>query len=143
MPDLKVLTLDNSGNVILPGDIEMVMDPNGLFVSGPTFLSGSNRSVQDFLKGMLTQLGSNSLARNYGTNMHSLLHSRKLPDISSQLVAEIQYLLGYIGAFNINEDNPAELIEELVSLRATESFDTIDLTATLRVGSDEVVEVSV
>lgn len=143
MPDLKVLTITESGEVVRPGDIEMVLDAKGHFISGPAFVTGINRSVQDFLKGALTQFGTNTLARNYGTNIHTLLSSRKLGDVSSQLVTEIQYLLAYIGSFNINEPDPAEIIEELVTLRAKESFDTIDVEVVLRVGSGEVVGVNI
>ena len=140
MPDLKVVKII-AGQVQRRNDIEMTLNSDGTFRDGPVFVNGVNRAVQDFVKGMLTRLGSNYLARNYGTVIPSLLHSRSLGSVSSKLVEEIQFLLGYIGSFNLNEV-PSERIDEIVNIKAKESTDTIELKTTLRVGSGETVGVT-
>lgn len=139
MPDLKIVEIID-GQVQRRGDIIMSLNADGTFSEGPAFVENVNRAVQDFIKGALTRLGSNFLARNYGTGIADLLHSRKLDNISSQLVSEIQFLLGYLGRFNIDE-SLTEQIEELISLKAKESTDTIELEITLKVGSGSVVGV--
>ncbi len=139
MPDLKVVNIVNQ-EVQRRGDIVMTLNDNGTFLAGPLFVSGINRAVQDFVKGVLTRLGSNSLARNYGTGIKDLLHSRKLNNVASQIVSDIQFLLGYLGRFNINA-HPSERIDELVSLKAKENLDIIELDITLRVGTGDTVGV--
>jgi hypothetical protein len=153
--DLKVLTVEQNRREIDPGffrespiatvlagvDFEMQFNADGTFAGGPTFISGSDKIIQDVAKGLLTILGSNALTPNYGTRMSSLLHSRGLENVSSQLVAEINYLLGYLGDFNA--DQPlSEQAEELIELKAKEGTGTIDLAMIIRTGTGQHIGVT-
>src|SRR3990172_450012 len=102
MADIKVLTLVN--NAVQPrADILIPLDAQGQFSDEPEFVSGIDKVNQDVAKGLLIQLGSNSLALGYGTNFSSLVRTRKLDDVADQITEEVQNLLGYLASFNLNE----------------------------------------
>ena len=146
MPDLKVLTIENQ----IPrrkADIVMTLfegNPRltNKFADGPIFVSGSERVVQDVTKGILTEKGSDFLAPNYGTTVPNLIGSRRLADISDQLTNEIQFLLGYLGQFNINEPQ-SEQIAELTKLEAQEEGGTVSVSLSVTTATGQISTVGV
>jgi len=156
MPDLKVITIVDK-KVIPRGDIEMSIGApvrffigadqqadfdTEPFLDGPTFISGSNKIIQDVVKGILTLRGTNTLAPEYGTSVSSLLNTRKINDISAQLNGEINTLLGYLSDFNA--DQPLdEQVGSLVSLQAKEANDTIEIDLVVQTGSGQTAGVTI
>lgn len=141
MPDLKLIRIVN--RMTQPRvELDMKLKADGTFDEGPVFLEGIDRSIQDVVKGLLTTKGSNFMVPNYGTNINNLIHARKLGDVSGQLTSEIQTLLGYLGKFTLEEDE-TERVEELVSLKAKEVSDTIELELTIRTGGGQTASILV
>jgi len=141
MPDLKVLNIIN--NRPQPrGDMDISLDGNGQFLDGPVFVSGSDRVVQDTVRGLLTRLGSNYLAPNFGTIIKTLLHARNVGDISGQLTSEVQFVLAYLAQFNSTE-SLSEQLAELVNLQAKQATDTIELNLTVKTGTGTSASVTV
>jgi len=136
MPDLYVLPIINS----VPrkyADIQMSFDNKNRFEDGPVFTAGVNRVSQDVVKGMLTKIGSNYLALNYGTIIPDLVGSRSLGPMSAELTNEVQALLGYLGSFNINE-SLSEQISELISLDVAQNSGTILVTLSVKTAIGEI-----
>ena len=140
MQDLKIVRIINQ-KVMPRSDIEMTLNSNGTFREGPAFISGPDKIVQDFVRGLLTQLGTAILAPNFGTNLSSLIAARKLDDVASDIAAEIQYLLGYLAQFNVNEPTN-EQIDTLNRLAAQENSSTIELIINLKLLSGQTVGVT-
>jgi hypothetical protein len=140
MQDLK--TVRYAGTKVLPrGDLEMTVDSNGIFQNGPTFVSGPDKVVQDVVRGLLTQRGSVILARKFGTNLPSLLASRSLDDVATDLLSEVQYMLGYLSQFNISQPTN-EQIATLVSLKANQNVGTIEMSMILALLNGQTVGVT-
>jgi phage baseplate assembly protein W len=141
MSDLKVLTFVNN-RPRKNAEIEMGINSNGTFSTGPTFVSDTDQAIQDLVKGLLTIQGTNRLAPNYGTNLSSLLHSRMLDNTNSMIVSQIRYLLGYLGSFNLDQSK-AQQITDLVSLKSTKDVETIRLDMTVKTGGDATATVTI
>ena len=140
MSDLKTIQIIEG--VPQPrGEITLGLNNDGTFASGPVFVTGIDRAVQDVIKGLLTVRGTNYLVPNYGTSLSSLLNTRKLSSVSANITAEIQDLLGYLSKFTAQEDE-TERVEELTNLKATESLDTINLELTVKTGAGQTASVS-
>jgi hypothetical protein len=146
MPDLKIVSIVDK-RVIPRGDIEMtigVTQANGSepFLDGPTFISSSDKVIQDVVKGILTLRGTNTLAPEYGTSINKLLHARKVSGISAQLNGEMNTLLGYLSEFNADQPLDEQIVS-LVSMKAQESHDTIELDLVLQTGAGQTVGVAI
>jgi len=141
MPDLKVLTIEGE----IPrrkADIVMSLYSDNprlvnKFKDGPLFVSGSERIVQDVIKGLLTFRGSDFLAPNYGTSIPTLVGSKRLSDVSDRLTNEVQDLLGYLGSFNSNEPL-SEQVAELTSLDAKEEGGMVSVSLTVTSATGKV-----
>lgn len=155
MPDLKLIRVSQStppkadvetrvtSNLVQPRvELDIKLKSDGTFDEGPIFLEGIDRSIQDVVKGILTTKGTNYMAPNYGTSINNLIHASKLGDVSGRITSEIQTLLGYLAKFTLDEDE-TERIEELVSLKAKENVDTIELELTIRTGGGETASILV
>lgn len=140
MPDLKVFPIVD-GTPRLKADVEMLLNANKTFASGPVFVSGQDRAAQDVVRGVLTQIGTNPLTPRFGTNLDSFLNAPRVNDVASQISAEIRFVLAYLAKFNAGEDD-AERIETLVSLAATEQTGTIDLKMTVRTAAGQNIVIS-
>lgn len=139
--DLKVLTID-SGFVQTRADLNIPLNSKGEFDAEPIFVTGLDKAIQDVTKGLLTVLGSHLLAPNYGTNLKSLINTRKLSDIAEQLTEEVQTLLGYVATFNADQPLDEQIIE-LVDLEANENIRDLTLTATIKTGAGIISAVTV
>lgn len=140
MPDLQVLKFQN-GVPVHYGDLNISLNADGTFDEGPVFLKDLDRSIQDLVKGILTQIGTNNLAPNYGTSVHSLLNSRNTGQITTQLLSQLRSLLGYLGSFNAN-DPLSERIDEVISIKTKQELQSISLEITLRTGSGSTATVT-
>lgn len=141
MPDLKVIRLVE-GRVLKRAELDFVLNADGTFAEGPTFLTGIDRAIQDVVKALLTLLGSNFLAPEYGTSIDTLIHARKLPQVAERLNLEVQDALGYIVNFTLNED-PSERIEDLISLEATERVNTIEMDLKVQTGGGQTASITI
>ena len=140
MPDLKLLNVVNSASK-QRADIEMTIYSDGTFANGPAMVTNRDRAIQDVVRGLLTQLGSNPLAPGFGTNLNKYLHARKVSDVSAQLTAEVQYMLSYLGMFNINEVT-AEQILRLTKLEAQDGTNQIQLKMEVQTGGRQNASIS-
>lgn len=141
MPDLKLIRVVD-GFTQPRVELDMKLKSDGTFDEGPIFLEGIDRSIQDVVKILLTTKGTNFMVPNYGTSINNLIHARKLGDVSGRITSEIQTALGYLGKFTLEEDE-TERVEELVSLKAKENIDTIELELTIRTGGGETASILV
>jgi hypothetical protein len=133
MPDLQVLRFEN-GVPVRYAELNLPLNADGTFEEGPIFLFGLDKAIQDLVKGLLTVLGTSTLAPNYGTILSGLLNARKASQISGKVVAQIRYLLGYLGTFNANESLD-ERIDQILSIKSKENGQSLSLEITLRTGS--------
>jgi len=141
MQDMKTVRIVN--NKVQPrGDLEMTLNSNGTFREGPAFISGPDKIVQDVVRGLLTQIGTMLLAPNFGTSLPSLLGARNLEGVASDITSQIQYMLGYLAQFNINEPTD-EQIATLVRLAAKDNLGTIELVLDLSLVSGQSVGVTI
>jgi len=125
MPDLQVLRFDQ-GVPARYGDLNIPLNSDGTFGGDPVFISGTDKAIQDLTKGLLTLLGTNRLAPNYGTNLKSYLYSRSTSLVNDKILNEIRYLLGYLGNFNSSQD-PTEQIDRVVSIKTTSELQSISV----------------
>jgi hypothetical protein len=139
--DIKVLTISDQ-QVQRRGDIEIPLDGAGQFKDNPTLVSGLSKANQDLAKGLLTIIGSNYLAPNYGTNLQTLVSSRKLDDVADRITSDIQLLLAYLANFNVDQPSSEQFLE-LIDLQAEETLDTIELNLTVRTGLNETTTLAI
>ncbi len=139
MPDLKVLDI-KEGRLQARPDIEIPLDNAGRFISGPTFISGSAVAVQDTLRGLLTIPNTNFLAPTFGTKISELKNTRAVSNIAGELAQEVQFVLGYLAQFRADDD-PEELIAEIVELTTNQQGQTVEVKLTIRTGTGEVATV--
>ena len=133
MSDLQVLRFEND-TPIRYADLNIPLNTNGTFGGNPVFLSDLDKAIQDLVKGLLTIIGTNNLAPNYGTSIKALLNSRNMGQTNTRLLEQIRYLLGYLGTFNANEP-ASERIDEVLSIKSTPGTQSISLEITLKTGS--------
>jgi len=141
MPDLKIVPIID-GNVKKRAELEFVLNADGTFAEGPAFITGIDRVAQDIVKILLTLLGSNFLAPEYGTSIDGLIHARKLSQVSERLNLEVQDGLGYLVNFTLDED-PSERVEDLISLEATDEVDTIRMDLKIQTGGGQTASISI
>lgn len=140
MPDLKLLNL-SSGRLQARPDLEMTFDTAGRFLQGPAFVSGRDSAAQDVVRGLLTRRGTSPLAPNFGTSIPDLSGSRGVDDVSGQISSEVRYILGYLAQLEVN--SPAsERVAEIVSLKALQATETLEVNLTVRTGSGETAAVA-
>ena len=89
MPDLQVLRFD-SGTPIRYADLNIPLNTDGTFGGNPVFLSDLDKAIQDLVKGLLTLVGTNNLAPNYGTSIKALLNARNVGQINTRLLEQIR-----------------------------------------------------
>lgn len=146
MPDVKLIQLTPQGTdprafgVNTRADLEFTFNADGTFAQGPTFVTDTDRVVQDIVKGILTVRGSNYLAVWYGTHISELVNTRSLDEIQEELTIQFQELLGYLVQFTL-EEVPAERVEELVHLKATENQGTINVELTVKTGGGQIASI--
>jgi len=141
MPDLKVLSIVE-GVPRKYADVHFTFNDNEEFANGPGIIGGGDRVVQDVVKGMLTEIGSNYLSPSYGTTIPDLVGSRSVKSMSEQLSNEIQTLMGYLGSFNIDEPI-SEQISEIVSLDVVELSGSIAISLSVKTLAGETQTVVV
>lgn len=141
MPDLKVI--ETSAGITNPrAEIDIPLNSQGRYAGQPTMISGISKVAQDVAKGLLTVIGTDFLAPNHGTNINALIGTRLLETVAAQLSTEVQTLLGYLAAYNIDQPLDEQLVE-LVDLNAIEDNTEIRMSATIRTGTNETATVTV
>jgi len=136
MSDLQVLTL-SKGVPAQYADLNLLTSNNGRFVDGPVFVSGIDKAVQDLIRGLLTVKGTNALSPNYGTFISSLINAPNLPQINSQLLEQIRFLLGYLNSFNVGQPD-SERITDIISIQSKQETRSISLQITLKTADNAV-----
>ena len=157
MPDLQVLTFTKNqqapqGTTVasipsMRGDLNMPLNDDGTFGPGkwqtnpntgvrvfnesPLIVSDVDKAIQDTVKGLLTVRGSDYLAPSYGTVLSSLVNTRKIGDVATQITAEVQYLLGYLAQANSGTPD-TEIVSDIVSLNGKQDRQTINLELTVQ-----------
>ena len=140
MPDLKLLTLTD-GKLQSRPDVDLVLDGAGHIVDGPTLVSGQDAAAQDVLRGLLTEVGTNPLAQNFGTILSTLINARSVGDVANQISQEVQLTMGYLSQVTAESD-PSEKIVQITDLKVKREGQTLNTELTLLTGTGQAATVT-
>ena len=141
MPDLKLLTLTN-GQLQSRPEIDLVFDGAGRIASGPTLVSGQDAAAQDVVRALLTEIGTNPLAQNFGTILSTLVNARSVGDVANQISQEVQSVMGYLAQVTADSD-PSEQIVQITDLKVKQDVQTLSTKLTLLTGTGQAAQVTV
>lgn len=141
MPDLKLLTL-TAGMLQSRPDVDLTFDGAGHIAGGPTLVSGKDAAAQDVVRALLTELGTNPLAQNFGTILSTLLNARSVGDVANQISQEVQAVMGYLSQVTADSD-PSEQIVQITNLKVKQETQTIRTDLTLLTGTGQATVVTV
>lgn len=86
-------------------------------ITGFRVVSGTEKLVQDIIKILLTERGSNTLTPLYGSNLHQLISQKADLDVlHGQIISEIKDSLLILQSINKNNPNLDEQVKTLESV---------------------------
>lgn len=116
MFDLKLITLPPSSQPVSPVLNDIQVENYDLAV-----IDGVVRKTQDILKILLTQIGSNLIYVNYGSDLQQV-GKRSTSQIAEDISNSITQAMGYLQAMETS-NSPSERLKRIVTLNVVDGPD--------------------
>ena len=109
-------------------DLAVAAERNDIVLNGNEFVTieDAPRKVQDVIKALITQVGSNNVYPNYGSRLPSLPGTRKDANFTEAVADSVLYTMGYLQA-NEESTKPSERIRRIISLNLDTTTDPLSV----------------
>lgn len=142
MPDLRIISIPGGTLVQTRPEIDLIFDGVGRILDGPILVSGDEAAAQDAVRGLLTIVGTNPSAPNFGTLISRLLNARQVSAIAQSLSNEVQSVMGYLSQVSANFDLTEQIVQ-IDNLSVKQGERQLNMDLSLLTGSGQAVRLGV